>query len=119
MNDSIQNIGAFLRTINALMNIAQIRTRVLYLGGNATAGGTTIMNVAIRDAQDAIDDLTAPSMTSQSTANALLALRTVKQSLQVSLPFANNMPSTSMTQVATWLQIAKADLITNNPNNDF
>ena len=118
-NDSIQNIGAFLRTINALMNIAQIRQRVLYLGGNATAGGTTIMNIAIRDAQDAIDDLTAPSMTSQSTANALLALRTVKQSLQVSLPFANDMPSTSMTQVATWLQIAKADLITNNPNNDF
>jgi hypothetical protein len=118
-NDSIQNIGAFLRTINALMNIAQIRQRVLYLGSNATAGGTTIMNIAIRDAQDAIDDLTAPSMTSQSTANALLALRTVKQSLQVSLPFANDMPSTSMSQVATWLQIAKADLITNNPNNDF
>jgi hypothetical protein len=117
--DSIQNIGAFLRTINALMNIAQIRQRVLYLGSNATAGGTTIMNLAIRDAQDAIDDLSAPSMTSQSTANAIFALRTVKQSLQVSLPFANDMPSTPMTQVATWLQIAKTDLITNNPNNDF
>jgi hypothetical protein len=118
-NDTIQNIGGFLRTINALMNIVQIRQRVNYLGNNATQGGTTIMNVAIRDAQDAIDDLSAPALHAQSTVNAINAMKTVKQSLQATLPFANQQPSTSMTQVATWLQIAENDLITSNPNHDF
>lgn len=116
---SIQNIGGFLRTINALMNIAQVRRRVTYLASNATGGGTTIMNVAIRDTQDAIDDLSAPSLTAPATVNALSALRTVKQSLQLSLPFANNQPTVPMNQVVTWLQIAENDLVTSNPNQDF
>jgi hypothetical protein len=116
---SITNIGGFLRTINALMNIAQVRQRVNYLGNNATAGGTTIMNVAIRDTQDAISDLTVASLSAPATVNALSALRTVKQSLQVSLPFANSQPTVPMTQVAVWLNIAENDLITSNPNKDF
>ena len=113
------SIVAFLRTINALTNIAQVRKRVQYLGNNATPGGTEIMNIAIKDTQDAISDLTSPTLTGTATTNALQALRTVKLSLQNSLPFANSQPSVPMSQVVTWLSIAEGDLITANPLNDF
>jgi hypothetical protein len=116
---SIQNIGGFLRTINALMNMAQVRRRVSYLGANATQGGTDILNVAIRDTEDAIDDLSVPALSAPATINALAALRTVKQSLQLSLPYANSQPTVPMSQAATWLGIAESDLVAANPNNDF
>ncbi|HEX9298287.1 MAG TPA: hypothetical protein VF881_20750, partial [Polyangiaceae bacterium] len=113
------SIVGFMRTINALTNIVQIRRRVTYLRDNATPGGTTIMNVAIKDAQDAISDLTTTTLTGTATANALQALRTVKLSLENSLPFANNQPTTPMIQVLAWLDIAKNNLIASNPLNDF
>jgi hypothetical protein len=92
---------------------------VTFLRDNATQGGTTIMNIAIKDSQDAIDDLTSPTMTSAATTNAIKAMKTVKLSLQNSLPFANNQPSTPMIQVLQWLTIAENDLITANPLGDF
>jgi hypothetical protein len=116
---SIANVAAFLRTINALTNIAQVRKRVQFLASNATPGGTTIMNVAIKDTGDAIADLQAPALSGQATANALQALRTVKLFLQDSLPFANNQPTVPMNQVVTWLDIAERALVPGNPNNAF
>jgi len=113
------DIVAFLRTINALTNLVQVRKSVQYLGSNATPGGTQIMNIAIDNTQDAINDLTSPTLAGAATANALQALRTVKLSLQNSLPFANNMPTVPMSQVVTWLGIAENDLITQNPLHDF
>jgi len=118
-SQNIGNIAGFLRTINALTNIAQVRKRVLYLLNNATPGGTTIMNVAIKDVQDAIDDLDAPALRAPATVNALQALRTVKLLLQNTLPFANDQPVTSMIQASTWLSIAQRDLLPGNPNDDF
>lgn len=117
--DSIGNIAGFLRTINALTNIAQIRKRVLYLGNNATPGGTAILSVAIEDTQDAIDDLTAPALSGTATANALQALRTLKLLFTNSLPFANQGSTTVMLQAAAWLDIAEHNLLTGNPNADF
>jgi hypothetical protein len=116
---SIQNIAGFLRTLGALENIARIRKRAVYLENNATQGGTTIMNQAITDAQNAIDVLTAPELTGTATTNAISALKTIKLSLQNSLPFADNQPTTPMIQVVAWLGIAENDLLTSNPNNDF
>jgi hypothetical protein len=116
---SIQNIGGFLRTLGALENIARIRKRAVYLENNATQGGTTIMNQAIADSQNAIDVLNTPALNGTATANAISALKTIKLSLQNSLPFANNQPTTPMIQVVVWLGIAENDLLTSNPNNDF
>jgi hypothetical protein len=99
--------------------MAQVLKRATYLQNNATAGGTTILNLAIKDTQDAINDLTTPTLSSTATANAIVALKTVLLTLQNSAPFANNMPPAPMSQVATWLTIAKNDLLTSNPNNDF
>lgn len=113
------NLVAFLRTINALTNLVQVRKSVQYLANNATPGGTQIMTIAIKECQDAIDDLTTPTLSGPATVNALQALRTVKQSLQNSLPFANSAPAVPMSQVLTWLDVAKNALITANPLNDF
>jgi cytochrome c peroxidase len=113
------NIVAFLRTINALTNITQVRKRVQFLAGNATPGGTTILNIAIKDTQDAIDDLRSPTLPGKATTDALQALVTIKLLLQNSLPFANSQPTVVMNQAVTWLAIAEGNLITSNPLNDF
>src|SRR5205814_4694078 len=55
-------IAGLLRTLNALVNIAQIRKRAHHLGSHTTSGGTAIMKVMIADSQDAIDDLDSPNL---------------------------------------------------------
>jgi hypothetical protein len=113
------DIGSFLRTLNALFNMMQVRNRAVYLQNNATAGGTTIVDVAIRDTQDAINDLTVPDLKAAATLTALKDLTTAKQILNNSLPLANKKPATAMAQVLQSLRDAKSKLLTANPNNDF
>jgi hypothetical protein len=113
------DVGSFLRTVNALINMMQVRNRAVYLQNNATAGGTTIFNVAIRDTQDAIDDLSVANLNGAATANAIKDLKSVKQIFENALPFANSKPATEMTQVLTFLSLAKGQLLTADPNNDF
>ena len=117
--ESIANIAAFLRTINALTNIAEVRKRVAYLASHATPGGTRILRVALADVEDAIRDLDAPALKAPATAGALVALRTVELTLQNSLPFAAEAPEAPLVQALTWLDIARRDLVPGNPNNDF
>jgi hypothetical protein len=117
--ERINDIAGFLRTINALTNIAQVRKRVQFLGANATPGGTAILEVAIADTSDAIDDLVAPALSAKATVDALQALRTLKQFLELSRPFANDRPTTTMIQAQAWLDIAEASLLPGNPNHDF
>lgn len=113
------DIVAFMRTINALTNITQVRKRVAYLRDNATQGGATIMRIAIEDTRDAIDALTSPTLGGSATASALHALQTARQSLEMSLPFANDQPSVPMSQVLTWLEVARGNLIPGNPLGEF
>jgi hypothetical protein len=112
-------ISALLRTLNALVNIAQIRKRAQHLGSHTTSGGTVIMKVMIADSQDAIDDLASPNLTGKASADALAAMHTVKKLLQNGLPFATQKPSVLMTQVQTWLEVARTDLVPGNPQDDF
>ncbi|HLK36119.1 MAG TPA: hypothetical protein VKU41_05160 [Polyangiaceae bacterium] len=116
---SIQNIGAFLRTINALENIAQVRRRAQYLAQNATAGGATILTLAINDTNDAIRDLDAPSLSANATVTALIALRAAKESLEDAMPKATARPTDDMNEALAQLEIAKRVLLPGNPNNDF
>jgi len=117
--ESIANIAAYLRTINALTNVAQVRKRVAYLASHATSGGTRILRVALADVADALRDLDAPALHSTATANARVALRTVELTLQNTLPFAAAPPEAPLVQALTWLDLARRDLIPGNPNGDF
>jgi hypothetical protein len=112
-------IAGLLRTLNALTNIAQIRKRAQHLASHTTSGGTAIMKVMIADSQDAIQDLDSPNLPGKASADALQAMRTVKQLLENGLPFATQKPAVLMTQVQTWLELARTDLIPGNPQNDF
>jgi cytochrome c peroxidase len=116
---SIQNIGAFLRTINALENIAQVRKRAQYLARNATPGGLGIVTLAINDTDDAIRDLSAPNLSANASVTALIALRAAKESLQDALPNATRQPTDDMNEALAQLEIAKRVLLPGNPNNDF
>jgi hypothetical protein len=116
---SIQNIGAFLRAINALENIAQVRKRAQFLANNATPGGLTILTLAIHDTDDAIRDLSAPSLSANATATALTALKAAREIFQDASPNATRRPTDSMNKAAAQLNIAKGALLPGNPNNDF
>jgi cytochrome c peroxidase len=117
--ESIANIGGFLRTINALTNIAQVRKRVAFLAGHASPGGARILRVAIADTEDAIRDLSVPALQAPATADALVALRTVELTLENTLPFASEPPPAPLIQALTWLDLARRDLVPTNPNADF
>jgi hypothetical protein len=116
---SIQNIGAFLRTINALENIAQVRKRAQYLANNATAGGLTILTLAINDIDDAIRDLSAPNLSGNATATTLIALKAAKEIFQDASANATHKPTDLMNEALAQLDIAKRVLLPGNPNNDF
>jgi cytochrome c peroxidase len=123
-NDSVQNIAAFLRTINALTNMAQVQKRVQYVQNNRGTGNTTILNLAIKDTQDAITVLSSPNLggaTSGSPTNkALAALQTVKQALQTAVVVPDDQrPFGYMTTPIAYLAAAKTDLLASNPNNEF
>jgi hypothetical protein len=96
-----------------------VRKRALYLENNASSGGTTIMKAMIKDTADAIADLTSPTLADATTGHALDACKTVKLLLENSLPFATQKPSVTMSQVRTWLEIARTDLLPGNPQNAF
>ncbi len=116
---SILDIGGLLRTVNALVNMAQVRARAAYLETNATGGGTTILKVALRDIQDAIDDLTTSELTGPATASALNELGLVKQALLNSQSTANSMPATHMMHALNHLALAKGYLLRGNPSGYF
>ncbi|HEX3773492.1 MAG TPA: hypothetical protein VHV51_03455 [Polyangiaceae bacterium] len=111
----IANIGAFLRVMNAGENIAQIRKRIQYVHDNRSAGNTSILNIAINDTQDALNDLSQKSLNPA----AQNELATVKQTLII----ANANPDASrpayLDSALVYLGLAKADLFTANPNDEF
>jgi hypothetical protein len=75
--------------------------------------------VALRDTQDAIDDLSVPALSAPATLAALHELQLVKAALQNALPPAKSRPSTHMAHAIAHLGAAKNDLLTANPNHDF
>ena len=111
----IQNIGAFLRVLNAAENIRQIRKRIQFVHDFRGTGNTAILNIAINDCQDILNDL-APKSLNPATQHDIA---TVKQTLQI----ANANPDASrpafLDSALVYLALAKTDLFASNPNNEF
>jgi cytochrome c peroxidase len=123
-DQDVKDVAAFLRTANALGNVAEVRKRCQYVQNNRSTGNTTIINLAIKDTQDAINVLTTPNLggaTQGSPTNgALNALATVKQALQTAAAVPDDQrPFGYMTTPLAYLDVAKNKLLTANPNNDF
>jgi cytochrome c peroxidase len=111
----INNIGAFLRVLNAAENIRQIRKRVTFVLNNRASGNTEILTIAINDTQDALNDLSQKNLNPA----AQQALSTIKLTLQTAQANADSARPPFMSNALVWLGLAKNDLFSANPNNEF
>ncbi|HEY1536191.1 MAG TPA: hypothetical protein VGF76_19355 [Polyangiaceae bacterium] len=111
----IDSIGAFLRVLNAAENIRQVRKRSLFVENNRSTGNTDILTIAIADTQDALDVLTAKNLNPAARhdlATAKLTLQTAQANPDANRP-------AFIANALVWLDLAKADLFSANPNNEF
>jgi hypothetical protein len=120
----VNDIGAFLRALNAAENIRQIRKRVIHVRDVRSSGNTAILTVAIRDCQDALNDLQQrktgdPGTITTLNPNAVQALQTIKLSLENAKAASDANRASFMSNIIPWLNLAKQDLFSANPNNDF
>lgn len=111
----IDDIGAFLRVLNAAENIRQVRKRVEYVRNNRSAGNTAILTIAIADTQDALDVLSAKNLNQAARNN----LSTVKLTLETARSNADADRPPHLDSAITWLNLAKTELFTDNPANAF
>jgi hypothetical protein len=110
-----KDIANFLRELNAIENIRLVRKRATYVKLNRSNGNTKILEIAIKDTQDAIDDLAAKNLNLAARNN----LATVKQALkQAKLQPDANRPGYVDTAL-TFLTEAKNSILSADPNNDF
>jgi hypothetical protein len=89
-----------------------------------SAGNTAILNVAIADCQDALDDLLQRRVGTSSTIttlnpNAVQALQTIKQTLETAKANSDANRPAFMSNALSWIELAKQDLFTSNPANEF
>jgi len=111
----IDEIANFLRVMNAGENVRQVRKRSQFVRDNRSSGNTDLLTVAIADTQDAIDDLVAKNL----NPNAVQALRTVKLTLSTAKANTDTNRPAFIDSALTWLNLAKQDLFSLNPNNEF
>jgi len=111
----IDSIGAFLRVLNAAENIRQVRKRSLFVQNNRSTGNTDILTIAIADTQDALDVLTAKNL----NPTARHDLATAKLTLQTAQANPDANRPAFIANALVWLDLAKTDLFSANPNNEF
>jgi hypothetical protein len=109
------DIAAFLRVINAAENVRQIRKQVTFVRNNRSTGNTSLLTVAIANAQDAIDDLAPKGL----NAAAVNELRDIKQTLEIAKANADANRPGFMDHALAFLTLVKGELFTANPDNQF
>jgi len=111
----IENIGAFLRTLNAAENMREIRKRVEFVRENRAPGNSAILAIARNDAEDALADL-APKALSPVAQADLAAVKALLTTASASPDAARPL---LLEPVVTKLAHAKADLFAQNPNDEL
>jgi cytochrome c peroxidase len=113
--NEVDQIANFLRVMNAGENIRQVRKRSQFVRDNRSGGNTDLLTVAIADTQDAIDDLQPKNL----NPSALQALQTVKLTLSTAKANPDANRPAYIDNALVWLNLAKQDLFSINPNNEF
>jgi hypothetical protein len=111
----VQDISNFLRELNALENIRQVRKRMRFVHDNRSSGNTTILSVAHRDTQDAMDDLAAKSL----NLAAQNDLANVKQTLVIAAAQLDANRPAFLDNGFVYLDSAESEILTSNPNGEF
>jgi hypothetical protein len=109
-------IGAFLRVINALENVRQVRKRVQFAHDVRSPGNTAIIDVAIADLDDALGVIDVAAITNPSARHALL---TARQILVIARANADDQRPAFLGIGLTWLGLARSSLVTANPLGEF
>jgi cytochrome c peroxidase len=109
------DIANFLRELNALENIRQVRKRSLFVDQNRSAGNTAILGIAIDDTRDALNDL------SQKRLNlaAQNELATVLQALEITVAQPDAARPAYLATALTYLDLAEGSILASNPNAEF
>jgi hypothetical protein len=111
----VQDVAAFLRTINAAENVRQVRKRVQFIRNNRSTGNTAMLAVAIADTQDAINDLAQRGLNGA----AVSELQDIKTTLQTAKANADSARVPFMDHALTFLALARGELLPVNPQNQF
>jgi hypothetical protein len=114
-NTEAADIANFLREVNAAENIRQVRKRARFVHDNRSSGNTTLLTVAIRDTQDAIDDLAAKNLNLAARNN----LATVKQALIQAKAQPDADRPAYIDTALVYLELAKNAILTADPDGDF
>ena len=109
------NVAAFLREVNAAENIRQVRKRAQFVRDHRSSGNTDLLTVAIADTADAIRMLAERNLNLAARNN----LANVKQTLEIAKANPDANRPAFMDNALTFLGIAKNDLLSSNPNNQF
>jgi hypothetical protein len=111
----IRDIAAFLRVVNALENVRQVKKRTAFVRDHRSSGNTAILTVAIADCEDAIADLADRQLGPA----ALHAIRTAKQTLEIGKANPDSRRRAFMVNALTWLDIARGNLMVSNPLDEM
>jgi len=109
------NVAAFLRVLNAAENIRQVRKRVQFVRDHRSAGNTSLLTAAIADAQDAISVLSVKNLNLAATNE----LADVKLTLQIGQANPDANRPAFMDHALVFLNLAKGELFSANPDNQF
>jgi cytochrome c peroxidase len=111
----VDDIANFLRELNALENIRQVRKRMTFVNDSRSDGNTAIVNFAIADTQDAINDLSQKSL----NLAAQNDLANVKETLVITAAQPDANRPAYLANGFVYLDLAEAAILTSNPNNEF
>jgi cytochrome c peroxidase len=111
----IDDVANFLREVNALENIRQVRKRVVFVTNNRSSGNTAILNFAIADATDALHDLSQKSLNPAAQHD----LQTVIQTLQITIAQPDANRPAFLANASAFLDAADSALLSANPNGEF
>jgi mono/diheme cytochrome c family protein len=109
------DVAAFLRVVNAAENMRQVRKRAQFVRANRSTGNTELLAIAIADTKDAINVLAARNL-NLAARNELADVRDTLQIAQAN-PDANR--PAFMDHALIMLEMARAELFTANPDNEF
>jgi cytochrome c peroxidase len=109
------DIANFLRELNALENIRQVRKRALFVNGNRSTGNTAILGIAMDDTKDALRDLSEKGL----NLAAQNELATVLQALVITSAQPDAARPAYLATVLTYLGLAESSILASNPNAEF
>jgi cytochrome c peroxidase len=116
-SQQVLDVAALLRVLNASENVREVRERLVYVRDNRSAANTQLLQLALADIQDALDDLNQPGR--RLSTQAYQALVTLQQIVRQTLAQPENARSPYADIALRWCTTFVNAVFTANPNNEF